>query len=80
MAQRPQQCGTWGVPMGSDIELRAEAGRAGHLALLESPSGKLWAFCEVQLLRSQREVWAVGQSGLLCAAVEQWQDGGALCH
>lgn len=58
--------------MGSDIKLRAEAGRAGHLALLESPSGKLWVFCEVESCCGPRErSWLWGQSGLVYAAMEQ---------
>lgn len=65
--------------MGSDIKLSAEAGRASYLALLNRPSGKPWAFCEVESCCSPREMsWLWGQSGLLHAAMQQKQYGGVL--
>lgn len=42
MAKTPKVQGL-GVTMGSDSKLSAGAGRSSHLALLNSPSGKLGA-------------------------------------
>lgn len=67
-----------GATMGSDIKL-TEAGRSSYLALLNPPSGKLWAFCEVESCFGPREMsWLWEQSGLLHAAMQQKQYGGGL--
>lgn len=65
-----------GATVGSNIKLSAEAGRSSYLALLNRPSGKLWAFCEVESCCHPREMfWLWGQSGPLHAAMQQ---GGGL--